>query len=67
MNVLLQFCMIQVAGGYINVAQIVSVDNKGKVYTTNSLLDQVDSGDGSAEAFLRRVEKVCGGKSGGGK
>lgn len=64
MSVLLTFCLIQVTGGYVNVAQIVSVDTKGNILTTNSLLDKISSGDSSAEAFLRRVENVCGGKHG---
>lgn len=71
MNVLIQFCFVQVVGGYVNVAQIVSVDNIGQLETTPNKQayvvlasgDVFGTGDKTPADFLDRVKKTCGGKS----
>ncbi len=62
MSVLIEFCFIHVVGGYVNVAQIVSVGSDNTILTTNSLVDKIPTGDSSPEAFLKRVMNTCGGK-----
>lgn len=71
MSVLLQFCFISVVGGYVNVAQITSItaecpDLEGVTWNGCKPYVKVDgriTGDKTPEAFLKRIEATCGGKS----
>lgn len=70
MTVQLAFCFVHVIGGYMNIAQItqVSIWDK-KTYACSPQNSPTFAacqltGDDTPEAFLRRVEEVCGGKKG---
>ena len=64
MNVLIQFCFIHVVGGYVNVAQIITITQVGKdvLVKTPDHLFALNTGDKTPEDFLDRVKKTCGGK-----
>lgn len=61
MSVLIQFCFVQIVGGYVNVAQITRVE--GKVVCTIGNAQCSVTGDKIPSDFLDRVKKTCGGKS----
>lgn len=65
MSVLIEMCFISVVGGYVNVAQIASVDNeinRSKAFVRETTARVWETGDRTPEAFLARIQKTCGGK-----
>lgn len=50
-------------GGYVNVAQIQSVANQYVYVGGKSASFEYKTGDATPEAFLKRIEDTCGGKS----